>query len=166
MKAKNADAGDDRRSGRELATRVAGSALTKRTEHAYRAALDRLVQGKATHPKYAGRPIKITPAAVAREAGLSRNPLYTTHRILLSEIESATQRPTPASDLAGTISRLETKIVELQEDARRLTAEKQQLATQNLALLHRAHRAEDRLASRDREATQLPRKSGRLTVVK
>jgi hypothetical protein len=49
-----------------------GSTLTNRTERAYRAALERLVQGKATQPKYAGRPIKITPSAVAREAGLSR----------------------------------------------------------------------------------------------
>lgn len=145
---------------------ITRSTLTKRTERAYRAALERLVQGKATHPKYAGRPIKITPAAVAREAGLSRNPLYTTYRALLSEIEVATQRPTPASDLAGTIARLEAKIVELHGEVRRLTTEKQLLATENLALLHRARKAEDRLASRDREAAELRRKSSRLTVVK
>jgi hypothetical protein len=147
-------------------TSITRSTLTKRTERAYRAALERLVQGKATHPKYAGRPIKITPAAVAREAGLSRNPLYTTYRALLSEIEVATQRPTPASDLAATIARLEAKIVELHGEVRRLTTEKQLLATENLALLQRARKAEDRLASRDREAAELRRKSSRLTVVK
>jgi hypothetical protein len=159
MKAKPAD-------DRKHATSMTRSTLTKRTERAYRAALERLVQGKATHPKYASRPIKITPTAVAREAGLSRNPLYTTHRALLSELESATQRPTPASDLAETITRLEAKIVELHADVRRLTAEKQLLATENLALLHRARQAEDRRASRDREAAELRRKSSRLTVVK
>jgi hypothetical protein len=159
MKAKPAD-------DRKHASSMTRSTLTKRTERAYRAALERLVQGKATHPKYAGRPIKITPAAVAREAGLSRNPLYTTHRALLSEIESVTQRPNPASNLAATIARLEAKIVELHGDVRHLTMERQLLATENLALLHRARQAEARLASRNREAAELRRKSNRLTVVK
>jgi hypothetical protein len=61
MKAKNAD---DRGSGRRPATSVTRPSLIKRTERAYRAALERLVQGKATHPKYAGRPVKITPGRV------------------------------------------------------------------------------------------------------
>jgi hypothetical protein len=104
---------------------------------------------------------------VAREAGLSRNPLYTTHRSLLSEIEAATQRASPASDLAGTVVRLEAKIAELHENVRRLTKEKQLLATENLAVLHRARQAEDRLASRDRAAAEeLRRKPSRLTVVR
>jgi hypothetical protein len=163
MRAKKAD---DRASRPRRGTRVSASTLTKRMERTYRAALERLVQGKATHPKYAGRPVKITPYAVAREAGLSRNPLYTTHRALLSEIEAAAQRPTPATDLAATIARLEAKIAELHGDVRRLATEKQLLATENLALLQRARQAEDRLASRDREAAELRRKSGRLTVVK
>ena len=60
-----------------------------RTARAYLAALDRLIAGKATHPDYAGRPVRITPAAVAKEARRSRNPLYTTHRALLAEIEEA-----------------------------------------------------------------------------
>src|SRR5262249_39373697 len=88
--------------------------------------------------KYAGRPTKITPSAVAREARLSCNPLYTTHRALLSEIAAAAQRPSPAADLGGTIGRLEAKIAELHGDVRRLGTEKQLLATENLALLQRA----------------------------
>jgi chromosome segregation ATPase len=163
MEEKNAD---EHRSDRRPATGVKRSTLIKRTERAYRAALERLVQGKATHPEYAGRPVKITPYAVAREAGLSRNPLYTTHRALLSEIEAATQRPTPAADLATTIARLEAKIAELHGDVRHLATEKQLLATENLALLQRARQAEDRLASRDREAAELRRKPSRLTVVR
>jgi hypothetical protein len=35
---------------------------------AYLAALDRLIEGKTTHPDHAGRPVRITHAAVAREA--------------------------------------------------------------------------------------------------
>jgi hypothetical protein len=151
---------------REHTASTASSTLAKRTLRAYRAALDRLVQGEATHPKYAGRPTKITPAAVAREAGLSPNPLYTTHRALLNEIEAANKGPSPASDLAGTIARLEAKILELHEDVRRLTKEKQLLATENLAVLHRARQAEDRLASCDRAAAELRRKPSRLTVVR
>ena len=157
---------DHHTSCRRPATGVRRSTLKKRTERAYRAALERLVQGKATHPEYAGRPVKITPYAVAREAGLSRNPLYTTHRALLSEIEAATQRPTPAADLATTIAWLEAKIAELHGDVRHLATEKQLLATENLALLQRARQAEDRLASRDREAAELRRKPSRLTVVR
>ena len=141
-----------------------GSPLARRAERAYRCALERLVEGRATHAKHAGRAIKITPASVAREAGLSRNPLYTTHRTLLSEIEAATQRPTPAADLGTTVARLEAQIVELHADVRRLGTEKRLLATENLGLLHRARQAEDRLASRDREAADLRRKTSRLTV--
>ena len=141
-----------------------GSTLARRAERGYRAALDRLVEGKATHVKHAGRAIKITPASVAREAGLSRNPLYTTHRALLSEIEAATQRSTPAADLGATVAGLEARIVELHSDVRRLGTEKRLLATENLGLLHRARQAEDRLVSRDREAADLRRKTSRLTV--
>jgi hypothetical protein len=151
---------------REHSASAASSALANRTQRSYRAALDRLVQGKATHPRHAGRPIKITPAAVAREAGLSRNPLYTTHRAILSEIEAANERPSPASDLAGTIAWLEAKIDGLHDEVRRLTKEKQLLATENLGVLHRARQAEDRLASRDRLAAELLRKPSRLTVVR
>src|SRR5215831_10766667 len=166
MEGKNADNNDNQQSCHAKAASSTSAIATKRTEDAYRSALERLVQGKATHPKYAGRPIKITPSAVAREANLSRNPLYTTHRALLSEIEAAAQRPTPAADLAATIARLEAKIAELHGDVRRLATEKQLLATENLALLQRARQAEDRLASRDRDAEELRRKSNRLTVVK
>ena len=178
MTGKNGDAGhdviqdpgctidDNRQSCHAQAASSTSSVIIKRTEGAYRAALERLVQGKATHPKYTGRPIKITPSAVAREAQLSRNPLYATHRALLSEIEAASQRLTPAADLGATIARLEAKIAELHGDVRRLATEKQLLATENLALLHRARHAEGRLAPRNCESAELGRKSSRLTVVK
>ena len=73
---------------------------------AYRAALNRLVEGKATHPTLAGRPVRITPAAVAREARRSRNPLYTTHRSILDGIAVAAGAPSAGADLAATVARL------------------------------------------------------------
>jgi hypothetical protein len=78
-----------------------------RTARAYLAALDRLIAGKATHPDYAGRPVRITPAAVAKEARRSCNPLYTTHRALLAEIEAAVSGSMPAGRSCR--DRLETR---------------------------------------------------------
>ncbi len=71
--------GDETR--RRRATRQA-----ENTARAYRAVLNRLLEGKATHPALAGRPVRISPATVAREARRSRNPLYTTHRGIRDEI--------------------------------------------------------------------------------
>ena len=65
MESKNADNNHNQQSSHAQAAGSTSAIITKRTEDAYRAALERLVQGKATHPKYAGRPIKITPSAVA-----------------------------------------------------------------------------------------------------
>jgi len=132
-----------------------GSTAAHRGERAYRAALERLIQGKATHPDHSGRPVKITPAAVAREAGRSRNPLYTTHRQLLTEIEAAAKRPTPAADLAATVIQLKTEIAELRAEARQHAQEKRSLATDNLILLHRTRLTEDRLAARTRQNSDL-----------
>jgi hypothetical protein len=126
---------------------------------AYLAALDRLIEGKATHPDHVGRSVRVTPAAVAKEAGRSRNPLYTTHRALLAEVEAAATHSTPAADLAATIARLEASNAELRTIIRQLQIDKRNLATENLSLLHRARLAEDRLAVRDRELAVFKRSS-------
>ena len=126
-----------------------------RTARAYLAALDRLIEGKATHPDHAGRPVRITPAAVAKEARRSRNPLYTTHRALLAEIDAAVVQPTAASDLAATVVRLEASNAELRAIIRQLQIDKRNLATENLSLLHRARLGEDRLVARNREIATL-----------
>ena len=128
-----------------------GSASTKRNgqaeaaARAYRAALARLVRGEGRRP--AGRGMRITPAAVAREAGRSRNPLYTTHRDILDEITAAAAAPGPGKDLPGRVAELEAIIAKLREGARRHAEEKRALASENLNLLHRARAAEDRLAA-------------------
>jgi len=129
-----------------------GDASTKRNGQAeaaarsYRAALARLVRGEGRRPAGRGR---ITPAAVAREAGRSRNPLYTTHRDILDEITAAAAAPGPGKDLTGRVAELEAIIVELREGARRHAEERRALASESLNLLHRVRAAEDRLAARD-----------------
>jgi len=117
------------------------------TARAYRAALNRLVEGQATHPSLAGCAVRITPAAVAREARRSRNPLYTTHRDILDEIAVAAGQPSSGADLAAAVARLKAETAELRAAARRHAEEKRQLASENLLLLHRAQLAEERLQS-------------------
>jgi len=128
--------------GRRQATRQA-----ENTARAYRAALNRLVEGKATHPVLAGRPVRITPAAVAREARRSRNPLYTTHRDVLDEIAVAAGNPSTGADLAATVARLKAENTALRMAARQHAEEKRLLASENLLLLHRAQAAEEKLQS-------------------
>jgi len=123
------------------------TAQAENAARAYRAALNRLVEGKATHPTFAGRPVRITPAAVAREARRSRNPLYTTHRGILDEIVVAAGQLCAAADLAATVARLRVENAELRAAARRHAEEKRQLASENLLLLHRARVAEEKLQS-------------------
>lgn len=121
---------------------------------AYRAALARLVRGEGRHPRHAGQPIRITPAAVAREAGRSRNPLYATHRDILDEIAAAAAGPGPAKDLAARVADLEAELAGLRANARRHAEEKRMLASENLTLLHRARIAEDRLVARELAANR------------
>ena len=123
------------------------TAQAENTARAYRAALNRLAEGKATHPALAGRPVRISPAAVAREARRSRNPLYTTHRGILDEIAAAAGAPSLGADLAATVARLRAENAELRAAARRHAEEKRQLASENLLLLHRAQAAEEKFRS-------------------
>lgn len=122
----------------------------------YRAALARLVRGEGRHADHAGRVVKITPTSVAREAGRSRNPLYTSHRDILDEIEAAAGPGTPARDLAARIATLETEMTHLRADARRHAEERRELASENLTLLHRARSAEDRLTALLRRMPEAP----------
>src|SRR5208282_6088326 len=133
----------------EAAASVKETGQATAAARAYRAALARLVRGEGRHHQHAGQPIRITPAAVAREAGRSRNPLYATHRDILDEIEAAAAAPGPGKDLTGRVAELEAIIVELREGARRHAEEKRALASENLNLLHRVRAAEDRLAARE-----------------
>jgi hypothetical protein len=121
----------------------------------YRAALARLVAGKGRHPTHAGKAVRVTPAAVAREAGMSRNPLYARHRDILDEIDVAAASPAPATDLAEVLAARTAEVRALRERERRHGEEKRALATENLALLHRARAAEDTMKARERLIARL-----------
>jgi hypothetical protein len=108
-----------------------------RVEHGLRQALARLIEGRGQHSAHVGRPTRITPASVAREAGCSRNTIYTTHRLILDAIKAANSRPTPATDLALEIGKLEQTIRELRAVVRQMKQDKQRLASENLGLLQR-----------------------------
>ena len=122
--------------------------LSTATARAYRAALARLLRGEGTHPQHIGRLVRVTPAAIAREARKSRNPLYTTHRDVLDEIMSATEPAPAAQSLASRIGELEQANCDLRADVKRMHREQQQLATENIGLLHRVQVAEARLTVR------------------
>jgi hypothetical protein len=79
---------------------------------AYLAAQDRQIEGKATHPDYAGRPVRISPAAVAKETRRSRNPPYTIARCS-PRSKPRSQDRCRRPDLAATVSRLEASNAEL-----------------------------------------------------
>ena len=125
----------------------------------YRAALARLVRGEGRHPEHAGQVVRITPASVAREAGRSRNPLYTTHKAILEEIEVASGGATPASDLAAKVLHLEADLARLRAEVRAHAAEKRDLASENLTLLNRARNADARLSACLRQAARPPVRS-------
>jgi hypothetical protein len=127
-------------------TKLSGVAVT--AAQAYRAALARLARGEGRHTKHSGRVVRITPASVAREARRSRNPLYTTHRDILAEIEAATELPLTTRDLGARIEELEGVNRALRAELRQAKLELQSIATENLALLHRTQTAEARLALR------------------
>lgn len=136
---------------RMIMSKTVAEGRRNRTARAYLAALDRLMAGKATHPDHVGRPVRITPAAVAKEARRGRNPLYTTHRALLTEIEAAASGSTTATDLAATVATLEARNAGLRRLIHQLKIDKRNLATENRSLLHRARVAEDRLNTRERQ---------------
>lgn len=109
-----------------------------RMERNLREALGRLIEGRGRHSAHVGRPTRITPTSVAREAGCSRNTIYGTHRPILEAIRAANVSPTPAADLAAEIGKLEQTIRDLRAEVRQLRQDKQRLASENLLLLQRA----------------------------
>jgi hypothetical protein len=113
-------------------------------------ALDRLVAGTPRHPSLQGRPYRLTVTALAREAGVGRNTVYTQHRAILDAVPSADprapalNRPTP-----------EQQTVELRALIEQLQQQKRQLATENAALLKRAIDAEKEVARLERQNAKL-----------
>jgi hypothetical protein len=108
-----------------------------RTEERLRTALERLVAGMPTHPSLRGRSYRLTVAALAREARVGRNTIYTNHRSLIDDIDRAAPEPTLADRPDH-----DAKVAELGALIKQLQQQKRQLATENAALLKRAIDAE------------------------
>jgi hypothetical protein len=123
------------------------------TAEKLRAALDRLVHGTPERPASRHSAHRLTVAALAREAGVARNTIYTNHRDILDELGRARRRETVPDRLDST----EQKIAKQRAVVEDIQIQIQQLATENAGLLRRAVEAE-RLAERaDRRSAQLTR---------
>jgi hypothetical protein len=129
---------------------VSSNSRTKATARSYRAALQRLIDKRATHPDHFGKEIFISAASVAKEARRSRNPLYAKHRDILDEIELARNKPALSEEgKTGRRTQLE-KLAELRRKIHELESDKVKLSSENLLLLHRALVAEERLQAFER----------------
>jgi superoxide dismutase len=118
-----------------------------------RAALDRLVRGTSERPASRHSVARLTVAALAREASVARNAIYTNHRDILAELAQAQKRGTAPDRLDSR----EQKIAEQFAAINDMQVQIRQLATENAGLLRRAIEAE-RLAERaDRRSAQLMR---------
>lgn len=117
----------------------------ERHARAYRDALDRLLNGTAVHPSHAGRKVRVTPTSVAREAGKSRNPLYSTHVDILGEIARLASDERRHGFPPDRIGQLEQEVSQLRSELRKQAVERRKLASENLTLMHRARVAEERL---------------------
>jgi hypothetical protein len=100
-----------------------------------RDALERLVQGRPIHPRHQNG-CRLTVAALAREAGVGRNAIYTNHRAVLDALQAAaagTPRP-PTS--------WQDKLDELRATIRAMKQEERRMVSENALLLQRARSAE------------------------
>lgn len=103
------------------------------TEHKLTAALHRLAVGTALHPKNVAASRQFTVAALSREAGVSRNAIYTNYRTFLDQL---------AKLVAGADSGVGGGSAAPRDDEQ--TERLLRLATENAGLLKRAIEAERR----------------------
>lgn len=89
------------------------------TRQGYLDALQRLKQGKATHPSLKDKKYKINATSIALEAGKSRNPLYHTHKDILEMIQDCQTEVIEKKD-SSEIEKLKKKITQLEEDNKKL----------------------------------------------
>jgi hypothetical protein len=123
------------------------------TAEKLRAALDRFVRGTPERPVSQLSAHRLTVAALAREAGVARNAIYTKHRDILDELAQARSRETVPDRLNSTKQK-RAKHRAVVDD---MQIKIRQLATENAGLLRRAVEAE-RLAERaDRRSAELTR---------
>lgn len=125
----------------------------RNTERRIRQAMDRLVAQASLE----GRTTRVTVAALAREAQVSRNTIYAEHSSFLEELASAnpprpgTQRPPPKSDMSA-----------LRASMHELQAQRRLLATENASLLKRVLDAEKAVARLEKQNAKLVQEISRV----
>lgn len=125
------------------------------TAERLREAFDRLTRDGSRATSAAAR---LTVAALAREAGVGRNAIYTNHRDILDDLTRVRQR-----QRAPTIGpTAEDKITEQRRLIEGMQQQLRQLATENAGLLRRATDAERRVDRAERRNAQLTKEIGSL----
>lgn len=119
------------------------------TAEKLRAALDRLIQGDGQRAIIPAS--RLTVAALAREAGIGRNAIYTNHRAILDDLNQALQRQS-RSDRGR---RVEDRISEQRSIMEEMQVQIRQLATENAGLMRRAVEAERRADRAERRSALL-----------
>ncbi|WP_430244291.1 hypothetical protein [Neorhizobium sp. DAR64861/K0K2] len=116
-----------------------------------RAALDRLIQEDGQHSNVPASRLRV--AALAREAGVGRNAIYSNHRDILDDLAKARQR----HSLPDLGHRVEDKIFEQRGLIEEMQGQIRQLATENAGLMRRAVEAERRADRAERRSALLTR---------
>lgn len=124
----------------------------RKIEQHLRAALERLVAMKPNHPALRAGTHRLTVAALAREARISRNTIYASHRAIIEELDQAARQ----HGLAEQIDHDE-KAIELRRLVEQLQRQRQGLATENAALLKRAIDAEQLVERLQKQNARLVR---------
>ena len=115
------------------------------TEKRLRESMECLVKGFPTHPDHQRRSYRLNVSVLAREAGVSRNAIYSNHREVLADLSAAEQRRNAAPKDPGTA---DSKIADLRAMVDERDRRIQQLVTNNASLLTRALTAEQALTER------------------
>ena len=141
--------------------------VRSKSEADYLSALERLKHQEPRNKELSlraslGKPIKITPSTVAKEAGKSRNPLYTNFRHILNSIEET--RNNIATGTSG--NRPSGLLKHLREQVSELKREKALLATQLAELSIDRDDLTKQLESERRIVLQLRIKCDKLTTLK
>ena len=114
-------------------------ALKQATKQKLWQALARLKEGKPDNPELQRQGYRLDVNSLAKEAGVSRNAIYTNHRELLEELREAKQRSRVMPKSQNTA---EKEIAKLWKIIKALKNRIQQLATNNALLLCRIQQTE------------------------
>jgi DNA polymerase III epsilon subunit-like protein len=112
-------------------------------------ALARLIADQSKHPNSQEVHERFTIAALAREAGISRNAIYTNHRALLDELRHAALTVSPKA------TGRESRLVEQQATIDAMKLNERRMITENAVLLKRAQDAEVEVARHRNHSARL-----------